>query len=33
VGGGGAPDPLESYREFRGADADVRHLLERRGLD
>ena len=33
VGVGGAADPLESYREFRGADADVRHLLERRGLD
>ena len=33
VGIGGSADPLESYREFRGADADVRHLLERRGLD
>lgn len=33
VGIGGAADPLGSYREFRGADADVRHLLERRGLD
>ena len=32
VGIGGAADPLESYREFRGADADLRHLLERRGL-
>ncbi|MBW8730937.1 MAG: M3 family peptidase, partial [Terrabacter sp.] len=32
VGIGGAADPLESYREFRGADADIRHLLERRGL-
>ncbi|GAA2482316.1 M3 family metallopeptidase [Terrabacter carboxydivorans] len=33
VGIGGAADPLASYREFRGADANVRHLLERRGLD
>ncbi|KRB47884.1 M3 family metallopeptidase [Terrabacter sp. Root181] len=32
VGIGGAADPLESYREFRGAEADIRHLLERRGL-
>lgn len=32
VGIGGAADPLESYREFRGADADIRHLIERRGL-
>jgi peptidyl-dipeptidase Dcp len=33
VGIGGARDPLESYREFRGADPDLRHLLARRGLD
>jgi len=33
VGIGGSADPLASYREFRGADADIRHLLERRGLD
>ena len=33
IGVGGAADPLESYREFRGADADIRHLLERRGLN
>ncbi|HJQ45804.1 MAG TPA: M3 family metallopeptidase [Amycolatopsis sp.] len=32
VGIGGAADPLESYRDFRGAAADIRHLLERRGL-
>ncbi|MFC7598122.1 M3 family metallopeptidase [Terrabacter sp. GCM10028922] len=33
VGIGGSADPLESYREFRGAEADIRHLLGRRGLD
>ena len=33
VGIGGSADPLASYREFRGTDADIRHLLERRGLD
>ena len=33
VGIGGSADPLASYREFRGADADIRHLIERRGLD
>jgi peptidyl-dipeptidase Dcp len=32
IGVGGAADPLASYREFRGQDADPRHLLERRGL-
>jgi peptidyl-dipeptidase Dcp len=32
IGIGGAADPLASYREFRGQDADPRHLLERRGL-
>ncbi len=29
---GNTRDPLESYRAFRGADPDPRHLLERRGL-
>jgi peptidyl-dipeptidase Dcp len=33
IGIGGSVDPLESYREFRGADADIKHLLARRGLD
>ncbi len=33
VGIGGAADPLESYREFRGAEPDLAHLLRRRGLD
>lgn len=32
VGIGGAADPLESYRELRGADPDIAHLLRRRGL-
>lgn len=32
VGIGGSRDPLESYREFRGRDADLTHLLVRRGL-
>lgn len=32
VGIGGSRDPLESYREFRGQDADLTHLLVRRGL-
>ena len=32
IGIGGAADPLASYREFRGRDADPRHLLQRRGL-
>ena len=25
-------DPLEAYRDFRGRDADIQPLLERRGL-
>ncbi|MGY5764127.1 M3 family metallopeptidase [Brachybacterium sp. DNPG3] len=29
---GGSRDLLEAYREFRGGDRDVRHLLRRRGL-
>ena len=32
IGIGGSADPLASYRELRGRDADIRHLLERRGL-
>ncbi|WP_295013806.1 M3 family metallopeptidase [uncultured Microbacterium sp.] len=30
---GGAKDPLEAYRDFRGRDADIAPLLTRRGLD
>ncbi|ALX67129.1 M3 family metallopeptidase [Microbacterium sp. XT11] len=30
---GGSKDPLEACRDFRGRDADIRPLLERRGLD
>ncbi len=33
IGIGGSADPLESYREFRGRDADLAPLLRRRGLD
>jgi peptidyl-dipeptidase Dcp len=29
---GGSKDPLEAYREFRGRDARIQPLLERRGL-
>jgi len=29
---GGSTDAMELYRGFRGADPDVKHLLERRGL-
>ncbi len=29
---GGSVDVMESYRTFRGANPDVRHVLERRGL-
>jgi len=29
---GGSGDPLDAYRRFRGRDADIRPLLERRGL-
>ncbi|MCI9856794.1 M3 family metallopeptidase [Microbacterium proteolyticum] len=32
LGVGGAGDPLAAYRDFRGRDADIRPLLERRGL-
>ncbi len=32
LGVGGAREPLEAYREFRGRDADIHPLLERRDL-
>ncbi|TWX37288.1 M3 family metallopeptidase [Frigoribacterium sp. ACAM 257] len=32
LGAGGSKDPLEAYRDFRGRDARVEPLLERRGL-
>jgi peptidyl-dipeptidase Dcp len=32
LGVGGKKDPLEAYRDFRGRDADIQPLLERRGL-
>ncbi|MFG6491818.1 M3 family metallopeptidase [Microbacterium sp. P03] len=32
LGVGGSKDPLAAYRDFRGRDADIRPLLERRGL-
>jgi peptidyl-dipeptidase Dcp len=32
LGVGGSKDPLEAYREFRGRDASIEPLLERRGL-
>jgi peptidyl-dipeptidase Dcp len=32
LGAGGSRDPLEAYREFRGRDAVIEPLLERRGL-
>ena len=32
LGVGGSKDPLDAYRDFRGRDADIRPLLERRGL-
>ena len=32
IGIGGSRDPLESYREFRGRDAEIEPLLRRRGL-
>jgi peptidyl-dipeptidase Dcp len=32
LGVGGSKDPLEAYRDFRGRDADIAPLLERRGL-
>ncbi|MEX0894380.1 MAG: M3 family metallopeptidase, partial [Balneolaceae bacterium] len=30
---GGSREPMELYLDFRGEEPDVRHLLERRGLD
>jgi len=32
LGVGGAKDPLAAYRDFRGKDADIAPLLQRRGL-
>jgi len=32
LGVGGSKDPLEAYRDFRGRDAEIAPLLERRGL-
>ncbi len=32
LGVGGSKDPLEAFRDFRGRDADIQPLLERRGL-
>ncbi len=33
LGVGGSKDPIEAFRDFRGRDADIQPLLERRGLD
>ena len=33
LGVGGAKDPLDAYRDFRGRDAEIAPLLARRGLD
>jgi peptidyl-dipeptidase Dcp len=33
LGVGGSKDPLEAYRDFRGRDAVIEPLLERRGLN
>ena len=33
LGVGGSRDPLDAYRDFRGRDADIAPLLERRGLN
>jgi peptidyl-dipeptidase Dcp len=33
LGVGGSKDPLEAYRDFRGRDADIAPLLDRRGLN
>ena len=33
LGVGGSKDPLEAYRDFRGQDADIQPLLDRRGLN
>lgn len=29
---GGSIDPMDAYRDYRGADPDLQHLLQRRGL-
>ncbi len=33
LGVGGSKDPLEAFREFRGRDAEIQPLLDRRGLN
>ncbi|SJN18880.1 Dipeptidyl carboxypeptidase Dcp [Microbacterium esteraromaticum] len=33
LGVGGAKDPLQAYRDFRGRDAEIAPLLKRRGLE
>ncbi len=33
LGVGGSKDPLEAFRDFRGQDADIQPLLDRRGLN
>ncbi len=33
LGVGGSKDPLEAYRDFRGREAEIMPLLQRRGLD
>ena len=33
LGVGGSKDPLEAFRTFRGRDADIKPLLDRRGLN
>ncbi len=30
---GGSMEPMELYLDFRGEEPDVKHLLERRGLE
>ena len=30
---GGSVEAMDTYRDFRGQDPDIKHLLERRGLD
>jgi peptidyl-dipeptidase Dcp len=32
LGVGGTQDPVEAYRHWRGRDADLQPLLDRRGL-
>jgi len=33
LGVGGSKDPLEAFRDFRGRDAEIQPLLDRRGLN